>query len=356
MAPLAEASVEPPPAVPGAGRSVGRRRAWVAARACFVLIVAAVGVEVVISNSAELSGSTAYLQDIRPGWIAVAVGAEAFAYVASAFLQRRLLRAGGADLSLAPLAGIALAGNALNTSIPGGGAMAGVFAFRQLRRRGVDEALTTWTLVAFTSITALTLAFLSLAGLLIAGSNSDVTGLAPLVLLLTVGPVLGIVVLLRPRVLGPLLTRPLGWTRRRVHLPRREVHDVLPQLIERLETVRPRLVDWAAAAGFSLTNWLADCLCLVAAAGAVGTAVPWRGLLLAYGAAQVAANLPVTPGGLGVVEGSLTVALVAYGGPTEAMVAAVVLYRIISFWAVLPIGWGVWLLMVLRARRRPVPA
>jgi uncharacterized membrane protein YbhN (UPF0104 family) len=166
--------------------------------------------------------------------------------------------------------------------------------------------------------------------------------------------VIGIVVLLRPRVLGPALTRPLGWTHRRLRLPRREVADVLPPLIDRLETVRPGVADWGAAAGFSLLNWLADCLCLVAAAAAVGTAVPWRGLLLAYGAAQVAANLPVTPGGLGVVEGSLTVALVAYGGPTEAMVAAVVLYRIISFWAALPVGWGAWLLMNLSARRRPV--
>jgi len=37
----------------------------------------------------------------------------------------------------------------------------------------------------------------------------------------------------------------------------------------------------------------------------------WKGLLLAYGAGQLAADLPITPGGLGVVEGSLTIALVA---------------------------------------------
>ena len=40
---------------------------------------------------------------------------------------------------------------------------------------------------------------------------------------------------------------------------------------------------------------------------AVHAPVPWRGILLAYGAGQLAVNLPVTPGGLGVVEGSLTV-------------------------------------------------
>jgi putative heme transporter len=74
----------------------------------------------------------------------------------------------------------------------------------------------------------------------------------------------------------------------------------------------------------------------------VGAGVPWRGLLLAYGAGQLAANLPITPGGLGVVEGSLTIALVEYGGVEASTVAAVLLYRIISFWGFLPVGWAAW--------------
>jgi len=82
--------------------------------------------------------------------------------------------------------------------------------------------------------------------------------------------------------------------------------------------------------------------------------VPWRGLLVAYGAAQVAANLPITPGGLGVVEGSLTIALVAYGGSTASTVAAVVLYRLLSFWVPVPLGWVAWAGLRVDARRHPV--
>jgi uncharacterized protein (TIRG00374 family) len=63
---------------------------------------------------------------------------------------------------------------------------------------------------------------------------------------------------------------------------------------------------------------------------------------LAYAAGQLAANLPITPGGLGVVEGSLTIALVAYGGGQASTVAAVLVYRLISFWALLPPGWVCW--------------
>jgi len=41
-----------------------------------------------------------------------------------------------------------------------------------------------------------------------------------------------------------------------------------------------------------------------------------------------------------VVEGSLTIALVAFGGVETSTVAAVLLYRILSFWIGLPIGWA----------------
>jgi hypothetical protein len=74
-------------------------------------------------------------------------------------------------------------------------------------------------------------------------------------------------------------------------------------------------------------------------------------LLLAYGAGQLAANLPITPGGLGVVEGSLTIALVQFGGLKTSTIAVVLLYRILSFWIELPVGWGTWAALVWSDRR-----
>ena len=55
------------------------------------------------------------------------------------------------------------------------------------------------------------------------------------------------------------------------------------------------------------------------------------------------------------VEGSLTVALVAFGGGEAPTVAAVLLYRLISFWLPLPVG-GLCYLGLLRARRRATPS
>jgi uncharacterized protein (TIRG00374 family) len=124
--------------------------------------------------------------------------------------------------------------------------------------------------------------------------------------------------------------------------PKVEAATVVRNVLRHLKVVHLDFGDLAGALGWSLANWGLDCGCLVCSFVAVGSPVPWRGMLLAYGAAQLASNLPITPGGLGVVEGSLTIALVYYGGQEASTVAAVLLYRLISFWGFLPFGWAAW--------------
>jgi hypothetical protein len=106
-------------------------------------------------------------------------------------------------------------------------------------------------------------------------------------------------------------------------------------------------------------NWLFDAGCLAGAAWALHAEVPWRGLLAAYGLTQIAVSGPVTPGGLGVVEASLTALLAAYGMPVATALATTLVYRAVSFWALQPIGWGTWagieLASRLGARQRPHP-
>jgi uncharacterized membrane protein YbhN (UPF0104 family) len=314
--------------------------------------LAYVAVQVVLANSSELSGAARYLERANWGWVAIAAAAEAASFLNFTLLQQRLLQAGGVTLGLLPLGAMSLAGTAITNSLPGGGAFATVFAYRQFRRRGADEAITTWTIVAFTALTAITLAVLAVIGLLIAGSDSGVAGLWALVPLLVATPLLAVAALLRPTILRPLLLGPTRLAKRVSGHPAGPPADAVQHLIDRLGAVTPGVGDWAWGLVFAAGNWIGDCLCLVVAFAAVGAGVPWRGLLVAYGAAQVAANLPITPGGLGVVEGSLTVALVAFGGSTAQTVAAVLLYRILNFWVVLPLGWGAWVGLELDVRKR----
>lgn len=60
--------------------------------------------------------------------------------------------------------------------------------------------------------------------------------------------------------------------------------------------------------------------------------------LLAYAAATIVALLPLTPGGLGIVEASLSGMLVLAGVEPSRAVLATLAYRLISYW--LPIVAG----------------
>jgi pimeloyl-ACP methyl ester carboxylesterase len=88
-----------------------------------------------------------------------------------------------------------------------------------------------------------------------------------------------------------------------------------------------------------LANWLADAGVLTVSIHAVGAAVPWHVLLLAYGAGVGAQSVNITPGGLGVTEGALGLTLVATGLRADQALAAVLFYRLISFWLVASAGW-----------------
>jgi uncharacterized protein (TIRG00374 family) len=75
---------------------------------------------------------------------------------------------------------------------------------------------------------------------------------------------------------------------------------------------------------------------------AVGSPVPWSALILAWSVGVGAASFGITPGGLGVVEAALAAALVAAGVHSPKAVAAVLVYRLISFWLVDAVGWALY--------------
>jgi len=142
------------------------------------------------------------------------------------------------------------------------------------------------------------------------------------------------------RPLAIVVTWAIRASRSIVGRPRGDAAAQIEKVIRWVTTVRLgkrqvcKVLLWGSA------NWLFDCACFAMMFLAVNSSIPWKGLLLAYGAGQLAATLPITPGGLGAVEGSVTIALVAFGGARVTTVDAVLMYRIISFWLVLAVGWA----------------
>jgi uncharacterized protein (TIRG00374 family) len=317
---------------------------------------AVVAFAVVFGRRDELTGALSTLERLRWPWVVAALAAELGSIIAYAGLQRRLLRAGELAVGLGPLTALTLAANAIQNSLPVGPAWSTVYAFRQLRRWGADPILAGWSLLISALVAFVALGFIALIGLAAAAGQAtsldlvrDIVGVAILIL--------GLVLAVRRGLVGGPARRAAVWlvraSQRLFHRPHGDAEAVAYLAWERLQAVSLSKGTLISAAGWAMANWLLDLTCLFLSFVAVRSEVPWRGLLLAYGAGQLAANLPITPGGLGVVEGSLTVALVFYGGAEAGTVAAVLLYRVIGFWLMLPAGWlsalGLWLVSGARS-------
>ena len=93
-----------------------------------------------------------------------------------------------------------------------------------------------------------------------------------------------------------------------------------------------RAVFWAAA------NWLLDAGCLWVFIAAFHHYVSPINVLVAYGLANILAVIPITPGGLGIIEGVLIPALHGFGVPLDIAGPAVLGYRVVNFWLPIPVG------------------
>jgi uncharacterized protein (TIRG00374 family) len=342
---------DPPIVPPSAGPWY---RVWRTARFAFGLAAAAAAIWAITGKTDELGGVTTYLGHIHWAWVAVALSAEGVSYLAYAALQRRLLGAGQIRVPMPAMTGISAAATAIQNSLPGGIVFYAAYLFRQYRRFGADDVLAGWTLIAVNAVSFITLSALAAVGLALAlGAGSALDLVEVIVGIVMVAALLVVAWVERTRLL-PHMARAVRLSQRLIRRPSPNLtpEQVIDGWLSRVGMVSPGRSDWAWATGMSLGNWVADCGCLAICFVAVGAGVPWRGLLLAYGAGQLATILPVTPGGLGVVEGSLTIALVTFGGVENSTVAAVLLYRLISFWLLLPVGWVSWGTLALVGRSR----
>src|SRR6266699_4430871 len=330
----------------------GRRRTVRADSAALVvaaLAVAGVGERASVTASFGVIGRLHWL------WILAAIAAESASMAAFALMLRRLRATGGTSVGVRPMLATSLAANALSVSIPlAGPEVATAFTFRRFTRQGADAPLAGWSLLAGGVVSSAAGA-LVLAGGGLASGNVLVAGIV------VPGGVLAAAVLVvagaaarRPR-LRDTLERPATWAlRHAAGLLRRPAED--PSLIirawaERLGSLQLAPSGWMTVTGLGVGNWLADAAVLAMSIRAAGAPVPWHDLLLVYGSGIAAQSLNITPGGLGVAEGTLSLALIATGLRAGQAVAAVLLYRLASFWLVASTGWLV-LLWLRRPRAR----
>jgi uncharacterized protein (TIRG00374 family) len=244
-----------------------------------------------------------------------------------------------------PVATSNLASGGISKVVPGGSATAAALQVQMLRRAGVGGGTAVTGLAAGSVLLLGTLAALPLMALPAVIGGLDVP--AGLFHASLVGVVLFVVLftftllLMRDRSVHAI-GRAAEWFTCKVL--RRRPQDIPERLVKQRDQAREALGDnlfraLAASAG----RWLFDFLTLVAALAAVGAEPRLSLALLAYAAAQLLAQFPITPGGVGVVEAGMTGTLALSGVAAGPAAVATLMYRLGSYWLQMPVGLVAWI-------------
>ena len=337
----------------GPGRSRrGRRRPGRPIRSVGTVLAIGLLIEyVVLPQLVGARKALHLLGGVNVGLLVVAFALEASALVAYAALTRSLLPEETRP-PLGQVLRINLATLGVSHVVPGGSAAAGAVGFDLLGDAGVGGADAGFALATQALGSAVVLNVLLWAGLVV---SIPARGFNPLY---GTAALLGAVLLGAVAVAVVLLTRGEQRAARLVCAVAAHVPLVEPTLVERgIHRVATRLRTLASnrrllyrAVGWATANWLADAAALWVSLAAFGYRVGPDGLIVAYGLANVTAAIPVTPGGLGVMEAVLTTALVGFGAPRGIAILGVVAWRLVNFWLPIPAGAAAYLSLRLGPR------
>ncbi len=329
------------------------RPGWPRAVVPAAVAIVAVGLLTAAAETSDVAGSLKVLARVRWTWLAAGVGFEVISVAAFAAMFCHLLGAGRVRARRSEMLATVYAANAMSVSVPlAGPGLAATYLFRRFTRFGAGAAGAGWTLLAGGVISATAWVVVLAAGGLASGRTVALAIAVPaLALAVAVAAAIAAAGRYPPvrRVLVNFLTRALTQGARLLRWPATDPKLALRAWVQRFGALRLPASDWALALGDSLLNWFTDAAVLAVAIIAVGARVPWHDLLLVYAAGAGAQGLSLTPGGLGITEGAISLALVASGVHVRQAVAAAVLYRLISFWFNAALGWLI--LLFLRARK-----
>lgn len=309
------------------------------------LAIAGAAIYVLFPAITKVLGAWPRLSSLHPLWFTAALTAEVASFTCNFGLQRLALR----TKRWFPVITAGLTGNSVSSSLPGGQAAGAAVQFHMLSVAGFDTDTAISGLTAFSLIGAVGLLGLPLfaAPAMIAGipvspdlAHTAFIGVAGFVLFAGVGALL----LETDRPLataGRVAQKAWNWLTRGRH----PVTGLDQRLLADRNAIRTALGEhWRKALLLTTGRLGFDYCCLLAALQAANSSPQPSLVLLAYSAVGILALLPITPGGLGVVEASLGSLLILAGVHAADAVLATLAYRLASYWLPLISGFPAYLL------------
>jgi uncharacterized protein (TIRG00374 family) len=282
----------------------------------------------------------------------VALLSEVAAWLAYAVLLRLLVQR---RVSVPRVFRLVLSTTALSHVMPGGAAGGAGLGFQLLTADGVPEAEAGFALATEAMGSAIVLNLLLWVALLL---TIPFAGLHPVYVVIAL---VGLFALLAVGALVLLFTR---GEERAVRIVR-TIGRRLPRVgADHAEQVVRQVADSVAALTgdrhllkqaflWAALNWLLDAASLWCCLAALGHRVNPVELFAAYGVANVLAVIPLTPGGLGVIDASSATLLVSFGTTSAVATLGVLGWRLLNFWLPIPVGAIAYLTTLVPPRVAP---
>jgi len=292
----------------------------------------------VVPQFASARHSLHLLSRLNPVIVALAVALEMLAIYAYVELTRVALYPHAP--SRYNVLRVNLAGLAIGHVVPGGAAPSGALAYRIFNELDVPKDTNAFGLAAQGAGSAVVLNILFWCALVVSiplNGFNPIYGFAALAGVFLLLAFFGTILLItRGQQRAGTWLRALA-----VRLPAinpDKVQSLITKVADRIALLmNSRRTLWHAFIWAGL-NWLFDAACLWIFLWAFGSVVAPVDLLVAYGLANILAAIPITPAGLGVIEGVLISTLVGFGVPHSQAILAVLAYRLVNFWIPIPIG------------------
>ncbi len=277
------------------------------------------------------------LSDIQPGYLVMGLGLQLTAWICYSLMTRAALPPHA--IPLMRLWRIQMATKALTNVVPAGSAAGSALGYRLLTLSGVrgsDAGFALATAGLGSAVVLNLILWISLVASIPFRGVNPLYGSAAIIGAIVLGIFAFLVIsLMKGRAQSERAVRSLA---RRVRIDEEKAGQTVRHIAARLRELmtEPRLLArvtlWAAAA------WLLDASSLWVFLRAFGASAPIDGLLVSFGIANLVAAIPITPGGLGLVEGIYVPLLTGFGIPRATVGLAVPMYRLAQFWLPIPIG------------------
>ena len=279
------------------------------------------------------------LGQVKTSWLMLGIALEFAALFSYSMLTHVALGQDADKVSVLTLFRIQLSTRSLGSLVPGGSAASNALGFRLMTLAGANGRDAGFALATAGVGSAVVLNLILWVSLIVSIPGRGVNAFygtaaifGVIVMLLAGGVVLG---LIDHEGRAERVTRAVA---KRLRFDPDKAGEVAVHLGERLRGLANEPGLLRKVFMWSLLNWALDIAALFVFIRAFDGNVDVVGLVISFCLANIFASIPITPGGLGIVEGIYIPSLVGFGLTTTTATVSVLSYRIVQFWLPMLVG------------------